>query len=162
MRWEEIDSQICSMARSLAIFGDRWTLLIIRDAFRRIRRFSDFQKSLGITKHRLSDRLNRLVEADILEKVPYEGSQKRFEYKLTAKGLDLYPILLSVALWGDKWECDEDGPPVAYVHKTCGKTTQPRYTCDHCEQEILAKEISPQAGPGVLKKIERGELHNAK
>lgn len=155
MKWEEIDSQTCSMARSLAIFGDRWTLLIIRDAFRRIRRFSDFQKSLGITKHRLSDRLNRLVDANILEKVPYDENQKRFEYRLTQKGLDLYPILLSVALWGDRWESDEDGAPVVYTHKDCGHDTQPHYVCDHCQKEIHAKAIIPKAGPGVLKKLKR-------
>ena len=91
MRWEDVDSQICSMARALAIFGDRWTLLIIRDAFRRVKRFSHFQKSLGITKHRLADRLNRLVEAGIMIKVPYDESGKRFEYRLTEKGIDLYP-----------------------------------------------------------------------
>ncbi|WP_197472295.1 helix-turn-helix domain-containing protein, partial [Oleiphilus sp. HI0067] len=109
MKWEDIESQNCSMARGLAIFGDRWTLLIIRECFRRVRRFSDFQKALGITKHRLSDRLTRLVDEGILTKVPYDDSAKRFEYRLTDKGLELYPILMSVALWGDKWLSDEDG-----------------------------------------------------
>ena len=157
MRWEEVDSQICSMARGLAIFGDRWTLLIIRDCFRRMRRFSDFQKSLGITKHRLSDRLTRLVEEGILTKVPYDASGKRFEYRLTEKGLDLYPVLMSVVQWGDKWVDDDDGAPVIYTHKLCGKHTQPCYTCDCCGEEIHARDLEPEAGPGVTKKIARGE-----
>lgn len=158
MRWEEIDSQTCSMARGLAIFGDRWTLLIIRDCFRRVRRFSDFQKSLGITKHRLSDRLTRLVEEGILVKTPYDEFSKRYEYRLTTKGLDLYPILMSVVQWGDKWVADNDGAPVIYTHKTCGNLTQPRYVCDCCNEEIIAKDIEPNAGPGVTNKINRGEL----
>ena len=157
MRWEEVDSQICSMARGLAIFGDRWTLLIIRDCFRRMRRFSDFQKSLGITKHRLSDRLTRLVEEGILTKVPYDASGKRFEYRLTEKGLDLYPVLMSVVQWGDKWVDDDDGAPVIYTHNLCGKHTQPCYTCDCCGEEIHARDLEPEAGPGVTKKIARGE-----
>ena len=157
MRWEDVDSQICSMARGLAIFGDRWTLLIIRDCFRRVRRFSDFQKSLGITKHRLSDRLARLVEEEILIKRPYDASGKRFEYRLTEKGLDLYPVLMSVVQWGDKWVADEDGAPVVYTHKTCGNYTKPRYTCDCCGEEIFARDLEPEAGPGVTQKIARGE-----
>lgn len=158
MRWEEVDSQICSMARGLAIFGDRWTLLIIRDAFRRVKRFSDFQKSLGITKHRLSDRLNRLVDAGILKKVAYDQTGKRFEYRLTEKGLDLYPILMSVVQWGDKWESDEDGAPVVYTHKPCGHRMNAKYVCDCCGEEIRATDIEPHAGPGVTEKLKRGEL----
>jgi len=157
MRWEDIDSQTCSMARGLAIFGDRWTLLIIRDCFRRVRRFSDFQKSLGITKHRLSDRLSRLVDEEILSKVPYDASGKRYEYRLTEKGLDLYPILMSVVQWGDKWVADEDGAPVIYTHKNCGKQTHPRYTCDGCGEAIQARDIAPEPGPGITKKLARGE-----
>ena len=157
MRWEDIDSQVCSIARALAIFGDRWTLLIIRDAFRKVRRFSDFQQSLGITRHRLSDRLNRLVEAGILEKRLYDEKRERYEYRLTEKGLDLYPVLMSVVNWGDKWVCDGDGSPVIFKHKTCGHQTRPKMVCDVCDQEIDARDIEPGVGPGVVKKIERGE-----
>ncbi len=149
MRWEEVDSQTCSMARALAIFGDRWTLLIIRDAFRRIRRFSDFQKSLGINKHRLSDRLNRLVEAKILEKRAASDGGPHKEYRLTEKGIELYPVLLAVAQWGDKWECENDGPPLVFRHKSCGQLTRPRYTCSACNEEIDARSIIPEAGPGA-------------
>jgi len=157
MRWEEIDGQVCSIARALAIFGDRWTLLIIRDAFRRVRRFSDFQKSLGITKHRLSDRLNRLVDAQIMEKRIYDENRERYEYRLTQKGLDLYPVLMTVVTWGDKWACDGDGSPVEFVHKRCGEVTHPKLVCDQCDDEILAREIQPRVGPGVTNKIGRGD-----
>lgn len=157
MRWEEIDSQVCSIARALAIFGDRWTLLIIRDAFRRVRRFSEFQKSLGITKHRLSDRLTRLVYSGILEKRMYDEKRSRYEYRLTAKGLDLYPVLMSVVNWGDKWVCDEDGSPVVFTHTQCGHTCHPKMVCDVCDGEIVATDIEPSVGPGVAQKVSRGD-----
>ena len=157
MRWEEIDTQVCSIARGLAIFGDKWTLLIVRDAFRRIRRFSDFQKSLGITKHRLSDRLNRLVEVGILNKVLYDEKHTRYEYRLTQKGIELYPVLMTVVQWGDKWVCDGDGSPVVFEHKPCGHKTQPKYVCDQCGEDINARDILPKIGPGIESKLQRGE-----
>lgn len=158
MRWKEIDGQVCSIAKALAIFGDKWTLLIVRDAFSRIRRFSEFQKSLGITKHRLSDRLNRLVEVGILVKDLYDEKRGRYEYRLTQKGLDLYPILMTVVQWGDKWTTDEDGCPVEFKHTTCGHITSPKYVCNQCDQEIDAKSIEPIVGPGIENKRRRGEL----
>jgi len=157
MRWEEIDSEVCSIARALAIFGDKWTLLIIRDSFRRIRRFSEFQKSLGITKHRLSDRLSRLVDVGILSKDLYDARRSRYEYRLTDKGLDLYPILMTVVQWGDKWTCDGDGAPLEFLHKGCGHVTKPRYVCDVCEHDIDAKSIIAEVGPGIEKKIKRSD-----
>jgi DNA-binding HxlR family transcriptional regulator len=158
MRWEDIDSQVCSMARALAIFGDRWTLLIVRDAFRRIRRFSDFEKSLGITKHRLSDRLNRLVDEGVMKKALYDEKRGRYEYRLTQKGLELYPVLMSVVQWGDKWACDDDGFPVEFRHKTCGHVSVPRYVCDCCNEPIDPRDMQPIPGPGVERKRARGEL----
>ena len=158
MRWEEIDTQVCSMARALAIFGDRWTLLIIRDAFNRIRRFSAFQKSLGITKHRLAERLNRLVETGILRKEIYDERHGRFEYRLTDKGLDLYPVLMSVVQWGDKWAADQDGSPIYFTHTVCGHTTHPKYVCDVCNEEIHAKTLTPHLGPGIKKKLKCADL----
>lgn len=158
MRWEEIDSQVCSIARTLAIFGDRWTLLIIRDAFRRVRRFSDFQKSLGIPKHRLSDRLNRLVDEGVLKKMLYDERRARYEYRLTPKGLDLFPVLMTFVQWGDKWATDQDGSPLVFRHLNCGEISQPKYVCDHCEGEVNAKNFQPEVGPGIAKKLERGEM----
>ena len=153
MRWKKIDSQVCSIARSLAIFGDRWTLLIIRDAFKKIRRFSDFQSSLGISKHRLSDRLNRLVDAGILEKKMYDEKRSRYEYRLTEKGIDLYPVLMSVVNWGDKWASDENGSPFVFRHKSCGELTKPKLMCNICDEEINARDIVPELGPGSLNSL---------
>ena len=97
MKWNELGEINCPIARTLAIFGDRWTLLIIRNAFMRTRRFDDFQKQLGITRHLLAERIKRLVDSKIFEKVIYNESPKRYEYKLTDKGKALYPIIVSIS-----------------------------------------------------------------
>ncbi len=158
MRWEEVDSQVCSIARTLAIFGDKWTLLIIRDAFRRVRRFSDFQKSLGIPKHRLSDRLNKLVDTGVLKKVLYDEKRARYEYRLTPKGLDLFPVLMTFVQWGDRWATDQDGSPVVFRHLKCGHISQPKYVCDQCDGAVDARNFQPEVGPGIAGKIRRGEM----
>lgn len=109
MKWTEATEQNCPIAQSLAILGDRWTLLIIRNAFVGMTRFEHFQKNLGVTRHVLAERLTRLVEQGVFEKRAYIDRQQRFEYVLTAKGLALKPILLAMVDWGVKWT-DADLP----------------------------------------------------
>src|SRR5271167_297807 len=99
MRWSELADERCSIARTVSVIGDRWTLLILRDCFLRVRRFDDFEARLGITRHILADRLKKLVDAGVLQKVPYQDRQLRYEYRLTQKGLDLYPVLMSIVHW---------------------------------------------------------------
>lgn len=149
MRWDEIESQTCSMARSLSVVGDRWTLLVLRECFLGVRRFDEFQQRLGIARHRLSDRLNRLVEHEVLNKVPYQDKPLRQEYRLTDKGRDLYPVLLSLVRWGDRWMDQGRGPPVIYRHNTCGHLTTPVLACSECGGELLPREVTPLAGPGL-------------
>lgn len=103
MKWIEATEQNCPIAQSLAIFGDRWTLLIIRNAFLGMTRFEQFQKDLGVTRHVLAERLSRLVEQGVLEKQAYVDRQQRFEYVLTDKGKELKPILIEMMKWGVKW-----------------------------------------------------------
>ena len=148
MKWQDVGEQPCSIARSLAIVGDRWTLMVLRSAFLGIRRFDDFQASLGVTRHVLAERLKRLVEADILQKVPYQDRQERFEYRLTEKGRDLYPVLLALVNWGDKWLDGGMGPPVQYRHNTCGHMFTPTMVCSECGEEVNAREVRPVAGRG--------------
>ncbi len=155
MKWEEIGDQPCSVARTLSILGDRWTMLILRNAFMGVRRFDDFQRSLGLTRHVLSERLKRLVEHDILVKVPYVERQERFEYKLTEKGLDLYPIILSMTQWADKWMDMGLGKPIEFTHKTCGNKMTPKMVCSECNELIKAKEVRASAGPGYFAYIEQ-------
>lgn len=140
MKWHELGEMQCPVARSLAILGDRWTLLIIRNAFMRTRRFDDFQKQLGITRHLLTERLKRLVEHQIFEKVLYQQSPKRYEYKLTQCGLDLYPVILALTAWGNRWLNENNQFPVLnYIHNDCQHQTEAQMTCLHCHASLTAK-----------------------
>jgi DNA-binding HxlR family transcriptional regulator len=149
MRWRDIGDFTCSVARSLSIVGDRWTLLILRDAFLRTRRFEDFQAHLGITRHRLADRLRKLVEHGIFERVRYQAHPPRHEYRLTEKGRDLYPIIVSLVVWGDRWMADAAGVPVELIHRSCGQPIAPHLTCPVCGALVTARDIQAQPGPAL-------------
>lgn len=142
MKWQSVGEQPCSVARTLSIIGDRWTLLILRNAFLGIRRFDDFQQNLGVTRHVLAERLKRLVEHEILQKTPYYDRQERFEYRLTEKGMDLQPILLTLAAWGDKWMDEGQGAPVIFYHRDCGHAFTPTVVCSVCQGVVTARNIS--------------------
>ncbi len=157
MRWDDIDKQTCSVARALSIVGERWTLLILRDAFLGTRRFDQFQSNLGITRHRLSERLGKLVEQGVLVKVPYHDRPLRYEYRLTRKGLGLYPVMMSLARWGDEWMDHGRGAPLEYVHHRCNHQTHPVLTCSECGDPLKPEEVSPRLGPaleGVAREVE--------
>lgn len=115
MRWNDIGSVTCSVARTLSVIGDRWTLMILRDAFLGVRRFEDFQSASGVTRHVLADRLRKLERHKILRREKYQDSPPRQEYRLTDKGLDLYPIVVSMTRWGDKYMADKKGVPMELV-----------------------------------------------
>lgn len=163
MRWDDIDKQVCSVARALSIVGERWTMLIIRDAFLGTRRFDQFQLNLGITRHRLSERLGKLVEQGVLVKVPYHDRPVRYEYRLTRKGLGLYPVLMSLARWGDEWMDKGDGAPLEYVHQKCGQQTRATLTCNECGEPLRPEEVKPRLGPALHKLVAEagaeGESH---
>ena len=146
MKWEEIDQQACSVARALSVLGERWTLLIVRDAFRGTRRFDEFQRSLGVTRHRLAERLRKLVDEGVLTRVAYMERPTRYEYRLTRKGLALYPVLMTLSQWGDDWMDDGNGPPTHYRHSLCGHHTRPVLTCAECSQPLRPEEVSAQPG----------------
>ncbi|HEX9325317.1 MAG TPA: helix-turn-helix domain-containing protein, partial [Reyranella sp.] len=101
MRWNKLENEACSVARTVSVIGDRWTLLILRDCFLRVRRFEEFQARLGVTRPILASRLRKLVKDFVLAKVPYQERPLRYEYRLTQKGLDLYPIVMAIVHWGD-------------------------------------------------------------
>lgn len=146
MRSADLINQRCSIARPATLLGDPWTLVILRQTFSRVRRFDDFQRQLGISRSLLSERLGRLVEAGILERRPYKDEiRTREEYRLTQKGLDLYPALMALREWGDKYMA-EDGAPIRILHRDCGGEAHVHLTCDRCGEEIGAREA--QAAPG--------------
>lgn len=159
MRWEDSCNQTCSVARATSIFGDRWTLLVLRLLFLRVNKFSDIQQTLGITKHRLTDRLNRLVEEGIVFKHLYDEKYKRYEYRLTEKGTDLYAVMIVIGQWGDKWLSDGDGPPVEYVHKDCGHNAEPVLTCSCCSEKLTPTNLTVRLGCGLKNKLEKGEIN---
>lgn len=142
MRWSEIDRQDCSVAQALSVVGDRWTLLILRDAFMRVRRFEDFQAHTGAPRPVLADRLKTLVDQGVLEKRLYSERPDRFEYRLTEKGLDLWPVLISLLRWGDKWAAGSAGPPVEVTHKACGHAVHPELACPHCGEWLSATDMA--------------------
>jgi DNA-binding HxlR family transcriptional regulator len=149
MRWGEIGEIRCSVARTLSVVGDRWTLLIVRDAFLGRRRFEDFQRSLGITRHLLTERLRKLEVHGILARAAYQDKPVRHEYRLTEKGVDLYPILLSLVGWGDRWMAGDRGPPMVYRHRGCGHVATPTLHCPECREPVEARDLVARPGPGL-------------
>ncbi|MFD4369365.1 winged helix-turn-helix transcriptional regulator [Rhodococcus sp. NPDC058521] len=147
MRYEELADLPCSITRPLVVFGDRWTLLILKYAFGGVRRFNAFQDALAISRSRLQDRLDRLVEHDILTKQRSDGS-RHAEYRLTAKGHAIYPILIAIKDWGDTYMAP-DGPPVIYQHQGCSGEAHVRLECDTCGNEVSARDVAPKPGPGL-------------
>ncbi len=140
-------SPTCSIEVTLAIIGDRWTLLILRDIFRGLHRFVDLQKDLGIARNLLADRLAKLVETEVLEKVPYQNRPIRHEYRLTAKGADLSPALIALMDWGDKWYADGQ-PPTVLIHSQCGTPLEQTVHCPQCEEAVQPGRIRSRPGPG--------------
>ena len=148
MRWRDVGKLDCTIARTLAVIGDRWTLLVLRDAFLGIRRFEAFQADLGITRHRLADRLARLVKHGVLRRERYQVRPPRFEYRLTEKGLELYGVIATIADWGDKHMAGRKGPPVERVHRGCGHAGALRLACEHCGAAVTARDMTARPGPG--------------
>jgi DNA-binding HxlR family transcriptional regulator len=142
------DGQVCSIARSLELVGERWTILIIRDAFLGVRRFDDFQRSLGIARNVLQGRLERLVEGGILERVRYQERPERFEYRLTEMGVDLWPVVVALLSWGDR-HLAPDGPPVVLEHRGCGGAVNDRRICEQCGALLEAKDVRARRGPAL-------------
>jgi len=137
----------CSIARTLEAVGDRWTLLILRDLFRGVRRFERLHEDLGIARNLLTDRLRRLEDAEIIQRVPYQQRPLRHEYRLTASGRDLSPALIALMSWGDRWQA-EDGPPTLLIHDACETPIQYTVRCSSCDEPVAAHHIRSRPGPG--------------
>ncbi len=138
----------CSIQRSLDVLGDRWTLLVLRDAFKGIRRFDDFRRDLDIARPVLADRLKKLVEHGVLVKELYQEHPPRYEYRLTAMGIELSPILVALMRWGDRNLSGAAGPPTVLVH-TCGHELDQEFVCWACNQTFQPAAIRSQPGPGA-------------
>jgi DNA-binding HxlR family transcriptional regulator len=143
-----------SVARTLDVVGERWTLLILREAFFGVRRFGQLVRNLNIPRPTLSARLRTLVDGGLLEKVPYGTggtagtAPDRHEYRLTDAGRDLFSAIVTLMQWGDKHVPHPDGPPIVLRHQVCGQLAQPRLVCANCAEEITAHNVTPEPGPG--------------
>lgn len=142
----------CSIARTLQVVGEKWTLLILRESFYGATRFEQFHSVLQCPRNLLSERLTKLVEEGILERSEYRepGSRARHEYRMTDLGRELVPILLALREWGDRHKADPEGPPVLTRHAGCGKQLHVTLTCESGHQVAGPDEIELVDGPGVL------------
>ncbi|MEU7862274.1 helix-turn-helix domain-containing protein [Nonomuraea sp. NPDC049141] len=140
----------CSIERTLDIVGEKWTFLVLREAFRGVRRFADMQVATGAPRQVLSARLTRLVDEGLLRKEPYRepGQRQRDEYRLTEKGLDLYPLLVALMQWGDKYLAD-DGPPVVLTHRDCGGLIEQHFRCAEGHEVAGPREVTALPGSGA-------------
>ena len=148
--WRDIDTELCAIHRTLAVIGEKWTILVIRDAANGVRRFDDFRRHVGLSEAVLSDRLKRLVTEGIFETREYQepGQRRRNEYRLTAKGWDLFPVLIALMQWGDKHLARPEGPPILLRHHDCGEIAGTYVACGHCGGAITTDRVTPEPGPG--------------
>jgi DNA-binding HxlR family transcriptional regulator len=136
-----------SVQRVVELLGDRWTILVLREAFFGVHRFSEFARNVGITnRNLLTNRLRLLVDAGIFERIDEGG--RRIDYRLTARGRELYPTIMAMMAWGDRHLADPGGPPLIFEHRSCGHPTAPILVCEHCHEPIDPRDVDPRPGPG--------------
>ena len=142
----------CTVGRAMAILGERWTFVVLREVINGVRRFEDIRSHSGIPRQVLSDRLALLVEHGILTRVPYraEGKRERHEYRLTSKGFDLYPVLVAIADWGARYLADPAGPPVEVAHRGCGAVVHAEMVCEEGHVVTERRDAAPRPGPGAV------------
>ena len=141
----------CTIARSVSVLGDHWNLLIIRQACLGTRRFDDFQAALGTGRNILSQRLSRLVDEGLFTRVEYQDNPPRFEYRLTDKGRDVYPILAAMAAWGDRWLTGSEGTPLILHHTSCEHDMHAVVTCSECAEPLDVRAVRAKRGPGYAR-----------
>lgn len=147
MKAKRFDEMNCSVARTADVIGEWWTPLLLRDLLFGVSTFDDFQQRLGIARNTLTDRLNRLVEEGIVEKVAYQEHPPRFDYRLTPKGADLWHVINAMREWGDRWAAPQ-GVPLRAVHRACGADVTMHITCPQCGDLADRRELRMLDGPG--------------
>ena len=143
------ENQLCSIARTLEVVGERWTLLIIRDALLGLRRFEEFQDSLGMARNVLTNRLSKLVADGLLDRVCYQERPPRYEYRPTARAKDLLTALAALMHWGDEYAEGSAGPPRIASHAGCGGDVRERLVCTECGQALGADAVLMLPGPAL-------------
>ena len=148
MRRTSFADMTCSIARTLEVVGEWWTLLVLRDLFVGLTRFEDICADLGVATNVLTDRLATLVEHGLVERRAYQDHPPRFEYVLTRKGRALFPAIAALMRWGDRWEARGAGPPMMLVHDDCGEVTEGVVVCSRCGGPLESENVVTIAGPG--------------
>ena len=149
MQRTDFSQMTCSIARSLAVAGEPWSPLVMRNVFIGVNRFDDLQRDLGISRKVLAERLKHLVEAGMLERLAYSERPARYEYALTEKGFGFVDVLMAMAAWGDRWTAGDAGPPVLRRHRTCGQITQVELRCSVCGETLHSTDVDVEPGPGL-------------
>ncbi|WP_037682525.1 helix-turn-helix domain-containing protein [Streptomyces griseus] len=151
MRWLETSTENCTVHRTLDLIGEKWSLLLIRDAMNGVRRFDDFRRHVGLSEAVLADRLRKLVAAGILETVAYRepGSRTRHEYRLTGKGWELWPAMIALKQWGDRYTADPQGPPLEVHHVECGEPLRAVVLCTEGHGPLTPREARTRPGPSA-------------
>lgn len=141
----------CTIGRAMEVLGERWTVVVVREVFNGVRRFDDMRVRTGIPRQVLTDRLRRLTDQGILRQVPYRepGQRQRKEYRLTAMGLDMYPILVAIADWGGRYLADPEGPPIEFAHRDCGARVHARLECADGHPVGEMRDVLPRPGSGA-------------
>jgi DNA-binding HxlR family transcriptional regulator len=145
----EYATQTCSIAGALEVVGERWSLLIVRDVFLGLRRFDQIQENLGIARNVLQARLTRLIDQGVLERSLYQDRPPRYEYRLTEKGLDLWPTVVALMQWGDHYAAPDAGPAVVLEHRGCGGAVDEHRVCVACGAKLSVRESRALPGPGA-------------
>ncbi len=151
MQHKSFSNMHCSIAQSLEIVGGRWSLLIVRDVLLGVTRFADMRERLGISRNILNQRLTALVEHGVLAKVAY-SEHPRFDYQLTDKGRDLWPVITAMRQWGDAYAAP-DGPPLLNIHRDCSEIADARMICSVCGEPIGASNVKSVPGPGAVEPL---------
>jgi DNA-binding HxlR family transcriptional regulator len=144
----------CTIGRAMAVLGEKWTMLVLREVFSGVRRFDDMREHTGVPRQVLASRLTTLVEHGLLRREPYRepGARQRHEYRLTAKGFDLYPVLIAVKAWGDRYLADPVGPPLEYAHRDCGAEVHAEIHCAEGHRVTEPRDVLPRPGPGARRR----------
>jgi DNA-binding HxlR family transcriptional regulator len=146
MKRVSFETMQCSIAQTLEVVGEWWTLLVLREVFFGRRRFGDMVEDLGIARNILTDRLNKLVDEKILVRHDITGTGGRYEYRLTDQGREIFPVLIALMQWGDRWRKLPKGAPTELVHRTCNHKTAPVLVCSHCGEPLSAADVAARPG----------------
>lgn len=149
MAADRFPEQNCSIARTLAVVGERWTLLVVRELALGRTRFRELRENVGVSTNVLTDRLAALVEHGIATKTRVAARGQVHDYRLTEKGADLLPVLVALTQWGDRHAAGEDGPPRIWWHVDCEHQTEPTLTCSHCRGALERGHVRALPGPGA-------------